>query len=67
VVQGLIAEGQYRDREELVAVGLRLLLVQDKLREDLQAGLEDLNAGNRIEAGEVYAEAWQRIRAIEDQ
>jgi antitoxin ParD1/3/4 len=67
VVQRLIAEGRYRDEEELVAEGLRLVLAQEKLREDLQAGLDDLNAGNRIEAGEVYAEARRRIRAIEDQ
>ena len=67
VVQRLIAEGRYRDEEEVVAEGLRLVLVQDKLRENLQAGMDDLNAGNRIEAGEVYAEARRRIRAIEDQ
>ena len=67
VVQRLIAEGRFRDEEEVVAEGLRLVLMQDKLREDLQAGLEDLNAGNRIEASEVYAEARRRIKAIEDQ
>ncbi len=67
VVQRLIAEGRFRDEEELVVEGLRLVLVQEKLREDLQAGLADLNAGNRIEASEVYAEARRRIRAIEDQ
>ncbi len=67
VVQRLIAEGRFRDEEELVVEGLRLVLVQEELREDLQAGLADLNAGNRIEASEVYAEARRRIRAIEDQ
>ena len=67
VVRRLITEGRYRDEEELVAEGLRLVLAQEILREDLQAGLDDLNAGNRIEASEVYAEARQRIRAIEDQ
>jgi antitoxin ParD1/3/4 len=67
VVQRLISEGRYRDEEELVSEGLRLVLVQEQLREDLQAGLDDLNAGNRIEAGEVYAEARRRISAIEDQ
>ena len=67
VVQRLIAEGRFRDEEELVVEGLRLVLVQEELREDLQAGLADLNAGNRIEASEVYAEARHRIRAIEDQ
>ncbi len=67
VVQRLIADGRYRDEEEVVAEGLRLVLMQDKLREDLQVGLDALNAGNRIEASEVYAEARRRIRAVEDQ
>ena len=67
VVQRLIAEERYRDKEEEVAEGPRLVVMQDQLSEDLQAGLDDLNAGNRIEAGEVYAEARRRIRAIEDQ
>jgi Arc/MetJ-type ribon-helix-helix transcriptional regulator len=67
VVQMLIADGRYRDEEEVVAEGLRLVLMQDKLREDLQVGLDALNAGNRIEASEAYAEARRRIRAVEDQ
>ncbi len=66
VVQRLIAEGRFRDEGELVSEGLRLVLVQEKLHEDLQAGIADLNAGNRIEASEVYAEARRRIRTIED-
>ncbi|MEI8373959.1 MAG: hypothetical protein WCJ35_14115 [Planctomycetota bacterium] len=66
VVQRLIAEGRYRDKEDVVAEGLRLVLMQDKLREDIQAGLDDLNVGNRIEAGEVYAEARRRIGVIEE-
>jgi len=67
VVETLMAEGRFRDKEELIAEGFRLVLVQDKLREDLQAGLDDLNAGHRIDSGDVYAEARRRIRAIEDQ
>ena len=66
-VQRLIAGGRFRDERELVAEGLRLVLVQETLREDLQAGMDELNAGNRIDAGEVYAEARRRIKAIEDQ
>jgi Arc/MetJ-type ribon-helix-helix transcriptional regulator len=66
VVQKLIADGRFRDEGELVAEGLRLVLMQEMLREDLQAGLDELNTGNRIAAGEVYAEALRSIKAIED-
>jgi antitoxin ParD1/3/4 len=66
-VQKLIADGRFRDEGELVAEGLRLVVMRETLREDLQAGLDDLNAGNRIEAGEVYAEARRRIKSIENQ
>jgi Arc/MetJ-type ribon-helix-helix transcriptional regulator len=66
VVQKLIAEGRFRNEEELVAEGLRLVLMQEKLRETLQAGIDDLSDGNRIEADEVHAEARRRIKAIED-
>jgi antitoxin ParD1/3/4 len=67
VVQKLIADGRFRDEGELVAEGLRLVLMRETLRADLQAGVDDLNAGNRIAAGEVYAEARRRIKTIEDQ
>jgi antitoxin ParD1/3/4 len=67
VVQKLIADGRFRDEGELVAEGLRLVLMRESLQQDLKAGLDELNSGNRIEADEVYAEARRRINAIEDQ
>ena len=67
VVQRLIAEGRFRDEEEVVAEGLRLIVMREKLHEDVQAGLDDLDAGNRVEASQVYAEARRRIKAVEDQ
>ena len=65
-VQKLIAEGQYRDEGEIVAEGIRLVLMREQLDKDVQAGLGDLDAGNRIDAEDVYAEARKRIKAIED-
>jgi putative addiction module CopG family antidote len=66
VVQRLIAEGRYRNEAEIVAEGLRLVLLREELDADIQAGLDDLDAGNRVEAREVYAEARRRIKAISD-
>ena len=67
VVQRLIAEGKYQNEEEIVAEGLRLVLLREELDADIQAGLDDLDAGNRVAASEVYAEARRRIKANADQ
>jgi Arc/MetJ-type ribon-helix-helix transcriptional regulator len=66
VVQRLIAEGKFRNEEEVVAEGLRLIVLREELGADIQAGLDDLDAGNRVEASQVYAEARRRIKAVED-
>ncbi len=64
-VQKLITEGRYRDEGEIVAEGIKLLIMREQLAKDVQAGLDDLNAGNRIDAEEVYAKARERIKSIE--
>jgi putative addiction module CopG family antidote len=66
-VQRLIAEGRFRNEEEVVAEGLRLIVMQEKLHDDIQAGLDDLDDGNRVDGRQVYAEARRRVKAIEDQ
>ena len=64
-VQKLITEGRYRDEGEIVAEGIKLLIMREQLAKDVQAGLDDLDAGNRIDAEEVYAKARKRIKDIE--
>lgn len=48
-----VASGRFRSEEEAVAEGLRLLQSHDRklaaLKADLQAGIDDLNAGNTTE------------------
>ena len=65
-VQKLISEGRFRDEGEIVAEGIKLVLMREQLVRDVQAGLDDLDAGNRIDAEDVYAKARRRIKAIED-
>jgi Arc/MetJ-type ribon-helix-helix transcriptional regulator len=67
VVARLISEGRFRDEGEIVAEGLRLVLLRENLDADIQAGIDDLDAGNRIEASEAFAEVRGRIKAIESQ
>ncbi len=64
-IRKLIEEGRFRDENEIVAEGIRLVLKRDQLEKDVQAGLDDLDSGNRIEASEVYEEARRRVRAIQ--
>ena len=67
VVARLISEGRFRDEGEVVAEGLRLVVLREDLDSDIQAGIDELNAGNRVDSEEVYAEARRRIKAIEEQ
>ncbi len=66
IVQKLIADGRFRDEKEVIVEGLRLIVARESLYADIQAGIKDLDAGNRIDASEVYAEARRRIQALED-
>jgi Arc/MetJ-type ribon-helix-helix transcriptional regulator len=65
-VQDLISEGRFRDAGEIVAEGIKLVLMREQLARDVQAGIDDLDAGNRIDAEDVYVKARKRIQAIED-
>ena len=66
-VRRLISEGRFRDESEIVAEGIRLVLKRDQLEKDIQEGLNALDAGNRIPASDVYAEARRRVAAIADE
>ena len=65
VIQRLISEGRFRNENEAVAEGLRLLLKRDEFEREVQGGIDDLDSGNRIEADEAYAEARRRMQAVE--
>jgi antitoxin ParD1/3/4 len=64
-IEGLVASGEYPSADEAVAEGIRLLMSRQQLRSDIQAGIDELDAGNRTDATEVYAEARRRINAME--
>ncbi len=64
VVQRLISDGKFNSESEVIAEGLRLIVMREKLHQEIQVGLDDLEAGNRVAAGEVYDEAKRRIKAI---
>ena len=67
VVQELIAQGKFQNEQEVVAEGIRLVIARDKLHADIQAGIDQLDWGESVDAEDVYAEARRRIKVIEDQ
>ena len=63
----MIAQGKFQNEQEIVAEGIRLVIARDKLHADIQAGIDELDRGESVDADDVYAEARRRIKAIEDQ
>ena len=64
-----VASGRFRSEEEAVAEGLRLLQNHDRkltaLKADLQAGLDDLNAGNltELDPEDIKRRGRERLKA----
>lgn len=55
-----VRSGRYASNSEVVRAGLRALAEQD-LRAWLQEGLDDLEAGRRVDASEAFARIWATI------
>jgi Arc/MetJ-type ribon-helix-helix transcriptional regulator len=66
-VRQLIAQGKFEDEQAVVSEGIRLVIARETLHADIQAGIDELDRGEGIDAEEVYAEARRRIKAIEEQ
>ncbi len=64
-VQEMISTGDYRDENELLIEGLRLLKSREQLRHDVNAGIEQLEAGQGTDGDEVFARLAERARQIE--
>jgi putative addiction module CopG family antidote len=67
IVERLVSEGKFQNEGEVIAEGLRLIVMREELYDDIREGLDDLEAGNRIPASDVYAEAKRRIKTIGEQ
>ena len=63
-VKEMISTGSYRDENELLIEGLRLLKSREQLRRDVNAGIEQLEAGQGIDGEEVFARLEERARQI---
>ena len=59
-IEGLVASGEYESAEQAVVDGLRLLMSRRQLRDDIQKGISELDAGQWADGKEVFAEFRER-------
>lgn len=62
-IEGLVASGEYESAEEAVADGVRLLMSRQRLRADIQKGIDELDTGLGVDGEEVFAELRARAKA----
>lgn len=65
-VQRLVAERRFLTESDVLAEGLRLLQARETLRQEVRLGFEQLDAGQGVDASEVYRCAEAKIREIAD-
>jgi antitoxin ParD1/3/4 len=63
-VEALVAAGEYSTPQDAVADGVRLLMTRKQLRDDIQKGIAELNAGQWIDGKGVFAELRERARQL---
>lgn len=63
-VDGLVASGEYESADEVVADGVRLLMTRQRLRADIQKGIDELDAGLGVDGDAVFADLRARAKAI---
>jgi antitoxin ParD1/3/4 len=66
-IEGLVASGEYGSAEEAVAEGIRLLMGRQRLRAEIQKGIDELDSGQGIEGRQVFAELRQRAKKLTEQ
>lgn len=64
-VQRLVSERRYLSESDVVAEGLRMLQSREQLREEVEKGFAQLDAGLGVPAEDVYARAEETISRIE--
>lgn len=65
-IKGLVAQGKYKSEEEAVVDGVRLLMGREKLRNEIQLGVEQLDRGESCDDETVFAEVDAVIDEIEE-
>lgn len=64
-VKGLVAQGKYQNEEAVVVDGVRLLMGREKLRAEIQVGIDQLDCGESCDEETVFAEVDAVIDEVE--
>lgn len=64
-VQELVSKGIYDSEISAVIEGVRLLEARERLRADLQVGIDQLDAGLGLSEDEVFPEIFEELKKIE--
>lgn len=64
-VQELVSKGIYDSEISAVIEGVRLLESRERLRADLQVGIDQLDAGLGLSEDEVFPEIFEELKKIE--
>jgi putative addiction module CopG family antidote len=64
-VERMVAERRFSSEQEVIAEGLRLLQARETLREDLEKGAAQLDAGLGIPAEKAFQRARDQVRRNE--
>lgn len=64
-VQELVSKGIYDSEISAVIEGVRLLEARERLRADLQVGIDQLDTGLGLSEDEVFPEIFEELKKIE--
>ena len=64
-VKGLVSQGRFDSEESAVVEGVRLLMTREKLRAEIQTGVEQLDNGQWSDEETVFREVDAEIDEIE--
>ncbi len=66
-ILGLVATGEYQSPDEAIADGVLLLMNHQKLRTDIQKGIDELDQGKGVPGEQVFAELRERAKKLTEQ
>lgn len=64
-VKALVAQGKYQNEEAAVVDGIRLLMGRERLRSEIQVGVDQLDRGESCDEETVFAEVDAAIDEVE--
>jgi len=65
LIHGIFAEGHYDSESEVLAAAVQLLHQRQQLRKDLEQGCRELDAGQRLNAEDVFRDLRARAAKID--